>query len=203
MSHFIGLCFGEFWEQNLEQYDESLPVEEYVAYTKKEAIEIAKADHENIYKQALEAKDKEYFKEYLDLGPTINDEQAWEKVLDWGYNIDEDENLLTTYNPDSRWDWYTIGGRWSPYLPLKIDDGEREYINMATVDEIDWDEYFKVNKSPFCFVTEAGEWIEKGEMGWWGCVSNEKDTLDWNETFKEYVMSLDPKTEVWAVDFHI
>lgn len=114
MSHFIGLCFGEFWEQNLEQYDESLPVEEYVTCTKKEAIETAKAEHENTYKQALKYKDNKYLKDCLDLGPTINDEQAWEQVLDWGY---------------------------------KIDDEEREYTNMTTVDEIDWDEYFKVNKS--------------------------------------------------------
>lgn len=203
MSHFIGLCFGEFWEQNLEQYDESLPVEEYVTCTKKEAIETAKAEHENTYKQALKYKDNKYLKNCLDLGPTINDEQAWEQVLDWGYKIDDEGNLLSTYNPNSRWDWYAIGGRWSPYLPLKLDDEEREYTNMATVDEIDWDEYFKVNKSPFCFVTEEGEWVEKGEMGWWGCVNNEKDTIDWNETFKNYVMSLDPNTEVWAVDFHI
>lgn len=200
MSHFIGLCFGEFWEQNLEQYDESLPVEEYVVYTKKEAIELAKANHENIYKQALEAKDNKYFKEYLDLGPTINDEQAWEKVLDWGYSIDEDENLLTTYNPDSRWDWYSVGGRWEQYLPLKE---EGEFTNEATVGEIDWDKYFNTRVSPFCFVTEDGEWIEKGEMGWWCAVGNEMDTESWNKVFKDYVQKLDPETLVVAIDFHI
>lgn len=27
---------------------------------------------------------------------------------------------LSTYNPDSKWDWYQIGGRWSGYFPVKL-----------------------------------------------------------------------------------
>ena len=34
MSHFIGLCFGYCWEENLEKYDENIRVEPYVEYTK-------------------------------------------------------------------------------------------------------------------------------------------------------------------------
>lgn len=26
---------------------------------------------------------------------------------------------LSTYNPDSKWDWYQVGGRWSGYFPVK------------------------------------------------------------------------------------
>ena len=42
MSHFVGLCFGDYWESNLEQYYEGLEVEAYVAYTKDEAIDKVK-----------------------------------------------------------------------------------------------------------------------------------------------------------------
>lgn len=28
---------------------------------------------------------------------------------------------LTTYNPDSKWDWWTIGGRWRDYFPVRSD----------------------------------------------------------------------------------
>jgi len=28
---------------------------------------------------------------------------------------------LSTYNPDSKWDWYSIGGRWSGYFPIRGD----------------------------------------------------------------------------------
>ena len=39
MSHFIGLCFGDNWENDLEQYYEGLEVEAYIRYTKEEAID--------------------------------------------------------------------------------------------------------------------------------------------------------------------
>lgn len=177
MSHFIGLCFGEFWEQNLEQYDESLEVEEYVSYTEEEAIK--------------------YVKEYY---PEIQtDEEALSKAKEF-WDMDENNQVLSTYNPDSRWDWYSVGGRWGQYLPLKE---EGEFTNEATVGEIDWDKYFNTRVSPFCFVTEDGEWIEKGEMGWWCAVGNEMDTESWNKVFKDYVQKLDPETLVVAIDFHI
>ena len=32
--------------------------------------------------------------------------------------LNEDINVLTTYNPQSKWDWYEIGGRWSGLLIL-------------------------------------------------------------------------------------
>ena len=31
-------------------------------------------------------------------------------------------NHLTTYNPNSKWDWYSIGGRWRNLLLTKIDN---------------------------------------------------------------------------------
>ena len=57
---------------------------------------------------------------------------------------------------------------------------------------------------PFCFVTEDGDWVEKGEMGWWGCVSNETPNESWKETFKRYINSIeDNDCLVTAIDFHI
>lgn len=38
MSHFVGLCFGDNWENDLEQYYEGLEVEPYIHRTKEEAI---------------------------------------------------------------------------------------------------------------------------------------------------------------------
>jgi len=35
------------------------------------------------------------------------------------------------------------------------------------------------NSIPFALVLPDGEWAEKGEMGWWGMVSNEKKRTDW------------------------
>ena len=214
MSHFIGLCFGDCWESNLDPYDEGLEVEPYVAYTKEEAIDEVKRRHASDYEWAINALKNESTTEQqrqraeskIEKGLFISYEDAWKEVQKWGYQLDEDENLLSTYNPDSRWDWYSIGGRWHSYLYLKeVDDnGERIKVDQANFGEIDWDYMINSGTIPFCFVTEDGDWVEKGEMGWWGCVSNETPNESWKETFKRYINSIeDNDCLVTAIDFHI
>lgn len=48
-----------------------------------------------------------------------------------------------------------------------------------------------------------GDWYERGEMGWWGCVSNEKDGPTWNEEFARLVDSLDDEDMITIVDCHV
>ena len=103
-------------------------------------------------------------------------------------------DLLSTYNPNSKWDWYTIGGRWNNYL--KTLSGETTNEDYAS--EIDWKDII-----PFAFVTPIGEWHERGEMGWWACVSNGKNIEDWKSEFKEFLDNLDEDTIVTVVDCHI
>lgn len=103
-------------------------------------------------------------------------------------------------NPNAKYDWYQEGGRWSGCLVNK----EGKNCNHDYVTEIDWDK----TDTPFCFVTADGEWIERGEMGWFAMVVNEKKKVDWDEEFKSYVQSLladaeADQMEVIAVDFHI
>lgn len=52
-------------------------------------------------------------------------------------------------------------------------------------------------------VLHDGKWYEKGSMGWWGMVSDEKDDSEWSKKFRELVDSLDPEAEVTIVDCHI
>lgn len=215
MSHFIGLCFGDWWENNIEPFAEDLQVEEYVVHTKEEAIQIAITDHNENYEQASKHINDDSLSEYmfnyynkiLAKGISLTKEQAWEIVKEWGYKIDENDNLISNYNPDSKWDWYCIGGRWDGYLYLKETDseGNRIGVNNAYMNEIDWDYMFEQNRCPFCYVTEEGDWIERGDMGWFGCVSNEKDSDIWETEFKNYIKSLDPEDNllVTVVDFHI
>lgn len=214
MSYFIGLCFGDCWESNLDQYDESLEVEPYVAYTKEEAIDEVKQRYASDYEWAVKAlentstieQQRKQAESIIERGLFISYEDAWKVVQEWGYEIDEEENLLSRYNPDSRWDWYSVGGRWHPYLYLKEldDNGDRIKVDQATFGEIDWDYMIDNDVTPFCFVTEDGEWVEKGEMGWWGMVSNETPSDSWKETFKRYINSIeDTDCLVTAIDFHI
>lgn len=213
MSHFIGLCFGEYWESNLDQYDENMEVEPYIQYTKDEAVDEVKRRHTQSYENALEALKKkdldsesyEYFQKIIDKGLFISYEDAWEEAKKWGYEIDSDENLLSTYNPDSKWDWWVIGGRWSGFLVLKERDEEGNIVEVdqADFDEIDWDYMFTHDKIPFCYVCPDGDWCERGRMGWWAMVSDETPAQTWEKQFKDFIKSIDYNCIVTAVDFHI
>lgn len=55
---------------------------------------------------------------------------------------------------------------------------------------------------PFAVVWE-GVWYERGEMGWFGSVADEKPQEEWNKEFFEMFSSLGSKTLVTIVDCHI
>ena len=173
MSHFVGLVFGSNTEELLEPYNENLEVDEYVRYTKDEAVDEVKRRYIDNYEYALKALEKyknpttdwergqlEWANKILDKGIAISYEEAWEEAKKWGYEMDNEENLLSTYNPDSKWDWYSEGGRWGFCLLLKErgEDGEPLTEVSAQKKDIDWDAMFEKDRVPFCFVTELGDW---------------------------------------------
>ena len=103
-------------------------------------------------------------------------------------------------NPNAKYDWYSEGGRWSGYLTNK----EGNETNVELLTEVDWEK----TDTPFCFVNDNGEWIERGQMGWFAMVADEKPKEDWDAEFKAYVQSLlaDEEAkdiEVYAIDYHI
>ena len=152
--------------------------------------------------------------------------------LKWNHNawkINPETNKLekySTYNPYSKWDWYEVGGRWDHSIKTK----SGEFVNECLLGEIDWttfnndDYYEKLEKDifgrsfrklkenvryhfteddlPFCFVID-GEFIEKGEMGWWGMTTDEMSDDEWNKRFFDELKKLPEDSEVYLVDFHI
>ena len=48
-----------------------------------------------------------------------------------------------------------------------------------------------------------GEWIEKGQMGWWGMSSNDEDQDTWNERQMNLLKEVDPETMISIYDLHI
>lgn len=213
MSHFVGLCFGGYWDTDLEQYAEDLEVEAYVERTKEEAINDVQRNQRKRYLEAIKAlqtpdlksQSMDFYQKIVDQGPSISKEDAWKEVLSWGYELDEDDNLLSTYNPNSKWDWYCVGGRWNGFLVLKErkEDGSIIEVNEAYFNEIDWDYMKEWNRIPFCFVNEDGEWYEKGEMGWFAITTNEMEEDTWRATFEEYINTVEDDCLVTVVDFHI
>jgi hypothetical protein len=73
---------------------------------------------------------------------------------------------------------------------IKKGQTEEEYIN--------YNGYF----STFAVIKD-GKWYQKGDMGWWGVVSNEKDANKWDKEFSQLIEDLDEDTMLTLVDCHI
>ena len=101
----------------------------------------------------------------------------------------EVHKIVDRTNPNRHWDWWVIGGRWSGYVPG----------NVSLAKDLPAPEEGRTNKF-FALVTPDGEWIEKGRMGWWACVSDEKD--NWAE-IEARVLAKYPEHKVVVVDCHI
>ena len=102
MSHYAGAVFHKPDQDVgdlLAPYDENKEVEPYIWLSRQEAIEYAR-------------------KHYKTEGKS--DEECWQMVAE-DSQTDEKGNIYSTYNPDSKWDWWYVGGRWADMLNA---DGE-------------------------------------------------------------------------------
>lgn len=185
-------------------------------------------------------------------------------------------------NPNKKWDWWKIGGRWANKLLLKdgtrADECEIQHLDLDGLRaetkakaERDWDnlhsaihhlpaptpwklirekhennidaareeyrdqpaiKFLNANKDDElrfalldnedllepreqyiagqvaeAFITFAvikdGKWFERGKMGWWACVSGEKDPETWVSQFNNLLESLPFGTQITVVDCHI
>lgn len=211
--------------------------------------------------------DNHYLVSHLKAKEAYDKGEYTEIVKEWyGGNVDRRGNIYYVYNPNAKWDWWEIGGRWSGYLKLK-DNAKSEVVvtqhwgqkeghaeelkaeqrtDVARVEDVDWErmkldklrqaekwweeyqerkkkkedfspyfeygiekgmtknQYVKKQCSPATFaVLHEGEWYERGSMGWWAIVSDEKPSEDWDDIFNSIISKLDPKAEITVVDCHI
>lgn len=261
MSHYTVLVIGEnfeeqlwpFWELDLS--DEELKNDLRAEFTG------------NIKQEELEEKFKEFLekeKNYLEENK-IEYASATEWVRDWfGYQFNAELGSWGSYkNPKAKWDWYTVGGRWSGFFTLKNgaegklgdpglygreeEDEAPNKADQARKGDIDWqamiveqverakkvweevmsrgdeipspmrhliygitdddslESYLaKRQKFPSTFaVLKDGKWYERGEMGWWGITTNEKDSSVWDDEFKKLIEDLPDDTLLTLVDCHI
>lgn len=141
-------------------------------------------------------------------------------------------------NPNKKWDWYVIGGRYSNRLikrdgnkcdqalkgeidtekmleahradakeafkeAQKYDAGMRSLIYGISPEDTE-DSYINKAKALSAFaVLKDGKWYERGEMGWFACVSNEKSDDQWDEEFNKLIDGLPGDTLLTVVDCHI
>lgn len=114
---------------------------------------------------------------------------------------------VTRYNPKSKWDYWVVGGRYNGRLYNKTgkpdDLADVEDDNLISIRAYmqayhnAGDDFNTI--SMFAFVDKDGMWHERGHMGWWAMVSNEKDPEAWeaeivnllNASIDDYLVSLD------------
>jgi hypothetical protein len=99
----------------------------------------------------------------------------------------------STANPQGKWDWCRIGGRWDGWIfgrehAEKCSDQQGGYNfaeahqqlknNARTVRDIPVDDPFYL---PFAVLTPEGQWHEMGQMGYFGHAANEKPQAVWHQ----------------------
>ena len=108
MSHFsvavIHRCDTTI-EEMLAPYDENIGVAPYVRFTRQEAIDYARKNYDGY----ADRPDSECY-------DAVAEDYIAESM------VDEEGNLYSRYNPNSKFDWYCVGGRFSGLLKTK--DGE-------------------------------------------------------------------------------
>jgi hypothetical protein len=187
----------------------------------------------------LEKKEFPFSEKYKDF-ETFMDKWA-------GYKKDKKTGRYGYWeNPNKKWDWYVLGGRWSGMLinkngehsdqEIKKDiDLEKMLNNSRDRAYKSYEEFLKEeNKSAYFIygvknkgdkdnfipetleeyvarntnfstfaVVKDGKWYEKGEMGWWACVSNEKGEDEWEAQFVKLLDETPDDTLISIFDCHI
>lgn len=234
-------------EEILAPYSEDLKVPRYIKYTKEQLIENEKKrieDYKNstyakFLKDPIEYKSNckneahiKYLEEEFPKQLNWTDEQIYQNKIKYYDEEDIGENgeVYSEYNPNSKWDWYDIGGRWRNQLLTREDNNDTfehnsfaehmgmfkdtkeapkgyKWVNGAKIKDIDFNKIEEVNGKPFytwALVDENG-WYEQGRMGWWAINdATDESTNNFAKQFKEYVESVENQDNyLIIVDCHI
>lgn len=166
-------------------------------------IEKKYIDFEAIRKKA-EAKARKRYRNIARLfknGEIPKVGMTWAKVCELfkDKTLDEQRSIYNAQTAVIEWNKAREEDRNSPSPVLgffaSIDDyqmSEEEYVKKAG------DESFV----PFAVVKD-GKWYERGEMGWWAMVANEKEPTEWNEIVRKLLDETDDDEMITFVDCHI
>lgn len=128
----------------------------------------------------------------------------------------EDGRYYRRTNPNRKWDWWQIGGRWSGLLKLKPGieavlgtqswcggPAEPGHGDSARIRDIDLSGIAEDGRTLCTFAAvKDGQWFERGKMGWWACVSDEKPEGQWEAEFAK-LLDDNPDSFITIVDCHI
>lgn len=147
-------------EELMAPYDEAIRVERHISMTRREIIKSERSRRDQSleilkqyrkdpekYEKEHESKHIKWIKDTLIPLSTMGDAELYNRFAEWYPKlkdidpesgeeaIDSSGNLTSTYNEDSKWDWYEIGGRFADELPL-LDNGYA--LSDAALDDVFW-----------------------------------------------------------------
>lgn len=116
MSHFTVLVIGENPEAQLEPYSENLETEEYIHH------KVSEEEKKEFISYYLNKENNQLYFPFLVLFDELYQKygESWNNNA-WRYEKDGSLNEYSCYNPNSKWDWHTLGGRWQGFFKLKKD----------------------------------------------------------------------------------
>lgn len=140
-------------------------------------------------------------------------QEAWEE---WDLRTELCESHGETFwsNPDGKWDWYSIGGRWYGHLHAEHGiHGERSWTNgkepekPGRFDACQMNELTGYEYPAFSVLTPDGEWYDKEH---WVEDSTEKygvrcvEDEEWDARFDERFIEpyKDADHMIWVIDYH-
>lgn len=114
-------------------------------------------------------------------------------------SIPHEAHIVNRYNVGgAKWDWYSIGGRWSGHLIETVSDLS-PMPNQDTAIACELAGKYQA----FAIVDTLGNWHEKGQMGWFGMASNEMKGDEW-KVVSEGILKAQPQGAIAVlVDCHI
>lgn len=301
MSHFTVLVIGDNPEEQLKPFQENNMGDcpkEYLAFHdteddyrkeyEEDGVEMVRCPDGSLA-YTWDDRFKVRGERPFDTKNVIPEGQGYEKVTvphkqrfatfedfmkEWvGYDARDIEKGRYGYwkNPNAKWDWYSLGGRWNGFFKLKTgakgtagnaawgcDPARKGWADQAKKKDIDFDtmiadavvraeerwdkmlaeqaeaefggtyvtpemanralfwigaepgmtktEYLNNARKNACTtfaVLKDGVWYERGDMGWWGCVSNEKKGCNWNDEFMALFDEIENNELISVFDCHI
>lgn len=171
MNKEIEKAMFPYWELNLSINDELK--DSRVIWTEETYLSLEKLKK---YYTEMEEKDKEYFREWgsRQVKEGFGFTGSFEDYIKYeGYKL-ENGKIYYGSNPNAKWDWYQIGGRWNGGLKVKEKKGIKGTPGLMTSEKEDYDSALKKDIENLKLITSRavitidGKWVEHSKLGWFG-----------------------------------
>jgi hypothetical protein len=182
----------------MEPYREHSDAEPHVCYSLEQAAaDIANTIHrlELIIERNEPSYDIAKCRENVEKLRRMTPQEKFDERLRFQEQFNDEGEPISTYNPDSKWDWYVIGGRWDGWINDKDTSRESVPDNTATTEQA-----IARDKIPHAIVSPDGEWLEHGQMGWFASLLTENE--NWHSDAK-VILARYPGHRFVIVDAHI